>query len=151
MTKGDIVTVKKWEMNKQQWKAREVGKKWEINKKYFKARVVGRGCSDKGGPGQLLEGDCEAFQSGERTERWIKIENIELLKFNWMEFVSCGAKNSYYIPGMHARKWQVQLSARYCYCSFYLCNKPDEQAAAQRPVPALLLFLVPFCLLRGAW
>jgi len=71
------------------------------------ARVVGRGCSDKGGPGQLLEGDCEAFQSGERTER-------------------------------------------YCYCSFYLCNKPDEQAAAQRPVPALLLFLVPFCLLRGA-
>merc|ERR1712080_253573 len=52
--------------------------------------VVGRGCSDKGGEGQLLEGDCEAFQSGERTER-------------------------------------------YCYCSFYLCNKPETGGTGATP------------------
>ena len=37
---------------------------------FAQERVVGRGCSDKGGPGQLLEGECEAFQSGERTEKY---------------------------------------------------------------------------------
>ena len=37
---------------------------------FSQERVVGRGCSDKGGPGQLLEGECEAFQSGERTEKY---------------------------------------------------------------------------------
>merc|ERR1712061_621770 len=61
-------------------------------------RVVGRGCSDKGGPGQSLEGDCEAFQSGERTER-------------------------------------------YCYCPFYLCNKP-ETSIADKIKPTLLLLLL---------
>ena len=41
-----------------------------LNETFSQDRVLGRGCSDKGGPGQLLEGDCEAFQSGERTEKY---------------------------------------------------------------------------------
>ena len=31
--------------------------------------MVGRGCSDKGGH-HLLEGDCEAFRSGEGTDNY---------------------------------------------------------------------------------
>ena len=52
-------------------------------------KVLGRGCSDKGGPGQLLEGECEAFQSGERTEKYRnwkcsyqKYWNWKVLKFS---------------------------------------------------------------------
>ena len=50
--------------------------------KYFMSqeKVVGRGCSDKGGPGQLLEGECEAFQSGDRTEKYRKYVDMQALK-----------------------------------------------------------------------
>ena len=50
---------------------------------FSQERVVGRGCSDKGGPGQLLEGECEAFQSGERTEKYRNWKCSYQKYWNW--------------------------------------------------------------------